>query len=383
MVECMLITPKWILKFLSARFLLSGVILCVAFQVTSHTVAGPLSRFNPLMRHIEADPTKSYSLDEDNGPWMILATTFAGPEAEQEARDLVLEFRRDFDLASYIHKKRFDYSEPVVGLGLNKFGGPKKMRYQQRVAFDEWAVLVGDFDTLDDNRIKKTLHQVKYLRPRSLGNTKTQRFRGIRDLYHKVSADKAKQQKGPMGHAFVTRNPLLPQEFFTPAGIDRFVYQLNKNVDFNLLDCPGKHTVRVATFRGNVVIDQRKINKIVDGAKMESRLADAGEKANKLVRALRGKGIEAYVFHDRNESIVTVGSFAQVGSPTPDGKIRPHAAILRVMEEYGPESTSVSGVSSGIQPRVMAGLPFDVQPYPIEVPRYSVSRDAVSTGWFR
>ena len=52
-----------------------------------------------------------------------------------------------------------------------------------------------------------------------------------------------------------------------------------------------------------------------------SALEEAGEAAHKLVEVLRNQGYEAYEFHDRGSSIVTVGSFDSVGTPRADGKI--------------------------------------------------------------
>ena len=46
--------------------------------------------WNKLMvfKHLEADPDKLYAIDENNGPWMILAATFTGQGAEDQARRL-------------------------------------------------------------------------------------------------------------------------------------------------------------------------------------------------------------------------------------------------------------------------------------------------------
>ena len=65
-----------------------------------------------------------------------------------------------------------------------------------------------------------------------------------------ISANPDERAKGPMGAAFVTRNPLLPEELFVAKGIDPFVYEMNKDLPHSLLKCPGKYTVRIASFRG-------------------------------------------------------------------------------------------------------------------------------------
>ncbi len=99
--------------------------------------------------------------------------------------------------------------------------------------------------------------------------------------------------------------------------------EMNKNVPHSLLDCPGKYSVQVATFKGQVIIKQNEIEAIESGKKqLSSDLADAAMKAHQLTEALRMKGYEAYEFHDRYASIVTVGSFDSVGTPRADGRHR-------------------------------------------------------------
>ena len=53
---------------------------------------------------------------------------------------------------------------------------------------------------------------------------------------------------------------------------------MNKNVTHSLLDCPGKYTVQVAHFTGQVIIDQREIRAIESGKQVESSLTRAAAK---------------------------------------------------------------------------------------------------------
>ena len=110
-------------------------------------------------------------------------------------------------------------------------------------------------------------------------------------IQRRINGDRNKQQKGPMGNAFATPNPKIPREAFAPKGVDSFVMKMNKDVKYSLLDCPGKFTVRVATFRGNVVIDQERVAEIEQGSQgMSSRLEEAADNAHQLTVALRKKG---------------------------------------------------------------------------------------------
>jgi len=362
----------------SLSIVLLATWLLIILGPTGTWAVPPLGRLINFKR-IEADPEKTYLLTDNDGPWLILASTFAGPGSEQDAHDLVLELRQEYKLSAHLHKKHFDYSQPVQGLGLNRYGEPKRMRYRQQGAFDEWAVMVGDFESVDDPLLDKILKMIKHARPKSLelgpGKLTTQRLRGWRALQQRLNADKEKRKKGPMGHAFATRNPMLPAEFFAPKGLDRFVLEMNEGNRYSLLECPGKYTVRVATFRGNVVLDQRKVKEILGGAQMSSHLEQAAEKATRLVNTLRNKGVKAYEFHDRYESIVTVGSFDSVGTTQANGKMDTHPAILRVMQTYGASADRSNGSTSSIQPKSLANIPFDIQPMLVIVPRYSLGND--------
>jgi hypothetical protein len=327
-----------------------------------------------LFKRIEADPNKSYAASEANGPWMILATTFRGPQAERQAHELVLELRKRFKLTAYTHRKTFDYTGRETGLGLTPDGRPKVMRHMQAVV--EVAVLVGDFSRVDDPDVEKVLHTIRYAEPHCLasGSSTAQTFSELRRWQKQLlPAGSERKQRGPMGHAFVVTNPLLPPEFFAPKGLDKLVLDMNKQVEHSLLDCPGKYSVRVATFSGAVLIDQRKIREVQSGKPLESRLVAAAEKAHALTDLLRRKGYEAYVFHDRHASYVTVGSFNSVGTPRPDGKIEINPQIHKIMQTFGADpSSAVGGV---IKPKRVGDIVLDIQPLPVEVPRRSISTD--------
>lgn len=363
--------------FLSRLTLAALIVLTAVGSVTAKPPWQLVS-----LRRIEADETKEYRLQEESGPWLIFAASFAGEGAAGEARNLVLELRRRYKVPAYIHSERFDFSESVRGIGINPDRSPKMMKYDKSGVFDEYAVLIGDFASVDDPDLQKVLQRIKYARPQVLtGENKstTRRYAGFRELQRRINGDDEKKRKGPMGTAFATPNPLLPREYFAPSGIDTFVLDMNKDVPHSLLECPGKFSVRVATFRGTVEIDQRRVSEIENGGSMKSRLEEAAIKAHRLTEALRDKNIEAYEFHDRHESYVTVGSFDWVGKPQADGVQEMNPAVLKVINHFSPSREALADRSgqtvAGLQPRSLAGIPFDVQPWPVEVPRRSIAAD--------
>ena len=307
------------------------------------------------LRRVESDPNRAYELTESHGPWMIVATTFAGPGAPEEATELVLELRRRFKLPAYIYHKNYDFTDSVQGRGFDRYGEPKKMRYKQNYKFDEYAVLVGDFPAIDDPALQRTLKALKTCHPTCLqtGTQKatTQRLVEIRGYLRRHSKNPEQKKKGRLGQAFVSRNPLLPQEYFTPAGFDSLVEKINGGAKYSLLTNPGKYTVRVATFTGSVVLDQKKVADIEKTGRMKSRLMEAGEKASLLAKALRDRGVEAYEFHDRHESIVTVGNFQSVGQQRDDGRIEIDRRILKVIESYGARQTEICLLYTSPSPR--------------------------------
>jgi hypothetical protein len=192
----------------------------------------------------------------------------------------------------------------------------------------------------------------------------------------------AETARGPMSRAFVSTNPLLPEQFFTSRGVDKLVESMNSGVKFSLLDCPGKYTVQVATFMGKVVIDQSKVQKILaEDRPVEGGLVDAAEKAHKDCTALRDKGYEAYEFHDRGMSIVTVGSFDAVGSPRRDGKTEINPKIHKIMQTFAASDQQLPGNLHygndmarpvlGRRPKSLDGVALDSQPLPVTVPKRS------------
>lgn len=350
------------------------------------------------LKSVDADPEKTYALTEENGPWLIMAASFSGDGAEKQAKDLVLELRKRYKVPAYVYKGKFDPGE-AQGRGVDEFGKPRKwnyMKYKNSKDRDkarhpelvETAVMAGNYQSAEDPEAQKLLQKLKFATPECLeikeGQATHQSLVGWRmiqkQVYEAIGSEQKK--KGPMGHAFITTNPLLPQEYFAQKnGIDETIVALNEGVPFDLLDCPGKYTVQVATFKGQVVIKQDEIQAILNGDKeMKSELGKAAEKADKLARALRMKGYEAYQFHDRHASIVTVGSFDSVGTPRPDGKTEINPEIHKIMKAFAAETTTLPGQNTPVTPlKTFVGIPFDIQPIPVQVPKRSISTAMQST----
>ncbi len=362
---------------IAALFLVTLVALLVLVVAASTNAAGPWDAIVPLKK-VDANPKSMYPIAQSNGPWMIMATTFQGDKAAEQAQRLTLELRSKYHLPAYTYEKTFDYSQKVQGRGVDARGNPIVGHYRE-TEVKEFAVLVGDYETVDDPTAQKVLKQLKYMQPECLKSEQAKETQSLGSFWQTFRAASANKEKGPMAHAIVATNPLLPKEYFAAKGVDKFVIDMNKGVSHSLLDCKGRYSVKVATFSGAVLIDQSKISEVEKGKKtLESRLADAAEKAHTLTEALRRKNWEAYEFHDRESSIVCIGSFDSVGYPREDGKTEINPEIKKIMDTFGPDPNEKSAaLASGqaLKPRHQAGIPLDIQPIPVEVPRRSISAD--------
>lgn len=354
--------------------------LAVLVSAVTAFAAPPRLPFIPFKR-IDVDPKKSYEMTPENGPWMVFAASFIGDGAEEQAHELVMELRQRHRLPAYIHRKHFDYTEPVQGLGVNRFGEVKKMRHASAKAFDEIAVFVGNYEDLDDPDLQKTLKKIKFMHPESLDITtrerSAQRFAGWRYFSKLLNDDEEQRNKGQMGGAFATRNPIRPDENKAASGLDPLVLEMNQDAEFSLLRNRGKFTVKVATFQGVSTSKLDEIAKLERG-QIRGKLEEAAVKAHKLARALRAEGVDAYEFHDRHESIVCVGGFESVGKDLESGQIELDPQILEIMRKYGAEQKPIPGQAVvGLSPRTLNGIPFDVTPVPIEVPKVSIAASYV------
>lgn len=352
------------------RLLLIAALSLQLMQPTAVRADGPsfLRLFGK--QKIEANPGKEYMLTEVEGPWLIYARTFSGPDGKQQAHRLVLELRKDYNLKAFVYKEAFDFTKPFAELGPNQ----RPLKYANSTRYDAYAVLVGEFDSVDHPEVKNTLATLKRIQPTTLSETPLESeatpIFSVKRIQEQLKKNGNRAGRGPMSHAFVTRNPLLPENFTQSPEVDSFVRKLNENVEHSLLDCPRKFTVVVRTFEG---LSATSISGYIqkDFTPSPDRLDQSASSANKMVKALRAKGVEAYEFHDRTKSLVTIGSFDSLGQEGPNGfEYLPE--IKRIMTEYRATERVGTDAKTGQIVRysnAIEKIPFDVEPKPIAVPR--------------
>lgn len=284
--------------------------------------------------------TGEFPLKQESGPWLIVAASFSGNGAPKQAHDLAQELRDRFRLNSYVHEMDFkfaDSGEPSL---------PSRRHYRRGDEVKEIAVLIGDFQSIDGPDAQQMLRKIKSLEPNALNvdvKETTQsmaQMRKFEDAFMEKFAGK-ERKRGPMAQAFFTRNPLLPREYFVPKGVDAFVAKMNEGVEHSLLDCPGRQTIQVATFRGKTILQTSAVDdsatKSLWGLHKKddhNPLVEAAENAHLLTHELRAHGYDAYEFHDRTESIVTIGSFAKATQQLPDGRTVAIPDVQRIIQTF-------------------------------------------------
>ncbi|MBQ2849898.1 MAG: hypothetical protein IJE77_05405, partial [Thermoguttaceae bacterium] len=278
---------------------------------------------------VEADPKKDYFLKDSDGNWFAMAAKFSDEKAAYRAKKLAYELRKAYKMEAFVFK--FDPSRNLDAFSA-EVDAAKNFHYQtaQNV---EYAVLVGGYPVGDDLELQKTLERLRRCQPESLKDDAPSKA-----LAQKFQEMARKDQKyagyGPMGGAFAVPNPLLPKEFFSQKGIvDSYVEKLNSVGKYSLLNNDKLYTVRIATFSGDVAMYKNTQGPKTD--EMQSRLRYAGVRAAALCDALRNAGVDAWEFHDRDCSFVTVGAFDTYGVEQANGQIELNPKIAQIMNKYG------------------------------------------------
>jgi hypothetical protein len=318
-------------------------------------------------RAIEAVRGKNYALTKEHGPWMVMVASFRnvpkdrrdqGLSAEEAAIELVYELR-ERGIPAYT------YSQGAVVQKIDTID--RQGREDERIFAaqrDMVCVLAGNWNSIDDKEGQKALTSIKKTYPKFMKDKKS----GA--IFRETTG-----QKGPLGGAFMTINPLLSPEEVARRKPDPDVVRMNSGSSFALIGCKKRYTVQVATFTGKHSMQVRPEE---FDRKLQDRtsygLNQAGEDAEQLAAALRERKIEAYVHHDRYQSIVTVGSFDSPNDPS----------ATHIRREYWPQPQPdpLNPRETKIQPKTLIvprsdkpnEIPlvwaFDMEPRVIAVPKY-------------
>lgn len=261
--------------------------------------------------NIEAVQGKQYKLTNRHGPWMIMVASLyaASPDGTvrdgktptQIASELVYELRLRGIPAYTYSMEGIDGSIQTT----DRLGRQEKRKFL--TTRGQVCVIAGNYPSLNDPTAQKTLDYVKKLSPKCLGQQGVKLFK--------------KKQQGPLSGAFLTINPLMSPEEVKARQHDPLLVKINSGGKYSLFENEGEYSLVVATFSGKSMAhlgnghapDAQQAFKIdVE----DNDLAQAGHNAWELTVALREyENIDAYVWHDRYQSVVTVGSFESAEDP--------------------------------------------------------------------
>jgi hypothetical protein len=359
-----------------------GICIAAAFLMGTLRTDSAFAQGNLLRKmttKIEADPGKVYTLHKQHGPWMIMVASFhqlgsseekVGTTPEDAANALVLELRQQ-KIPAYVHSVK-DTSETINTA--DQLGRSHRMKKARLI--DSVCVLAGNYPGIEDAKGQDTLEFIKHYHPKCFKDA--------------VVYGKSPGRPGPLSKAFLTPNPLLTDAEIEAAkqASDPLLVRLNNDERFSLSENPGKYTLVIAKFSGKSV---NVVNETMEKAESYfttggNDLDQAGVNARNLVKALRSREpftdpshpdnaefqtyckTDAYIWHDRTSSIVTVGSFDSPNDP----KIKQFAQRFGARAEVG--ANGKQGVHYRYVPikeesGVLNFLPLDPIPKVIAVPK--------------
>ncbi len=378
---------------LPRRIFTASVVSVLTFGATGSALADPPSILK-IFRSKQTLPDESLELKVEHGPWMILAYSIPGGDAKPKAIELARELRQLLKQPAFVMEKTTGVAPTLVKrerIRNDAYGNPVPVGLEARYANggqeSVYVVLVGEFTSIDDPRLPDILQSVRAAQPVALGsdaaanNGNSESSNWLVQQYRSMiwTRSDRKDDLGKMGAAFVTRNPLLPDDYFEAPKVDEFVANLNKDVEFSLLECPGKFTVRVASFSGRQVTDFGNGAQASKMKETTDSLDKAAMDSHVLTTALRKQGVEAYEFHDRYGSYVMIGSFDSLGQEYTSGQFQYHPGILEVNQNWcGYRVVDARDTVTGAKGKTttlnrLENIPFDVEGKPMAVPRLATS----------
>ena len=347
-----------------ARFSCITVLLAIAFAA----IAGPVSA-----ARIDATENRTYRITKKHGPWMIMVASFSerhedvrvdGLSPSDAASQLVYALRKRGIPAYTFRMSEADHNN----LGMDALGRTRRTRTP--VQNNSVSVIAGNYPTVDDSTAQKTRNFIKRLSLKDLNLESWTNGGGL--VFRQTPG-----QPGPFSGAFLTINPLFTSEEVAKTKRDPLILRLNGNSEYSILRNKGKYTLAVATFKGRsqTGIGEREYKKVSDLFEPSSTLDDAAERASSVAKMLReglfsgsqqGRTFEAYVYHDKFQSLVTIGSF---DSPQ-DPRLNQLANIFRAKQHKGTNgkafATGESIIIPGNPPETVI---FDPVPNLVSVPK--------------
>jgi len=279
--------------------------------------------------------TAKLNLTQEAGPWLIMCASFDGEDGRQQAINLANELRTKHRFNAYVYRQHFQ----------------RKMQLVKENEKTEYAVLVGDYKSVESSQAQRDLALIKNLQPETLEiysadirDTSRPGARLRADSEAIFGSNGAVKQmnlgnsKFPLKLSLLVTNPMIPEDQLAAEAVDQYIVRLNEHQKYTLLDNPKAYTLKVASFSGEVLVRQQDIEarqadrdwQIKErNGKNNSSLVEAAKRARILTEYFRRQNVEAYQFHDRHSSYVCVGGFDWVSEGEgPNARANPDIEAL-------------------------------------------------------
>lgn len=320
---------------------------------------------------IDATQGRQYRITKQHGPWMIMVASLT--ETPSERRRVGISPAEAADQLVYALRKRkipayaFRLSEhPGNPLGLSTQASQSSDGFRYRTPRDSICVLAGNYKESDNTVAKRTLGYIKSLELSSLNL----------DWDDDSVFYSTPGQPKPFSGAFLTYNPLFTPEEIEAQKHDTLLLRMNAAGDYSIINNTGKFTLVVASFKGR---SQMQIGQSARSRAKEFEISgtlnDVALRTWKVTEMLRegifsgqqkGRTFEAYCFHDRYKSMVTVGAFDSPNDP----RIAQLAQIFKAKAQTGANGQAfVTGESIVIPGDPPQTVIFDPVPRLIPVPK--------------
>lgn len=301
----------------------------------------------------ETGPVIKYPLTEKEGPWLIHIGSFRGDESLEFAHRFAEETRSKYKYQTYVYSMNEEDArqdrEALRQLQLKTIGSETLAESTERQKFKtvrvikEFSVFVGSFPDMERARTEAArikefdpptsipsfgIHLYNEPKARANQDPEANTIGGIFGLRASTQSEEGKRLKQSLGNpyrqAFVVRNPVVTRKK-TPTvtvqnkaavPMDPTWAELNAKEKHSIFSCPKKWTIVVAKFSPPTEVSPMNTSVVQVGSRTSNAslgkgIENAAETARKMAEILRdgGKGYDAYVFHTRQYSLVTVGAF--------------------------------------------------------------------------
>lgn len=355
-----------------------------ALTIALCTCLAGIARERAQAGNIEAVRGKKYKITKKHGPWMIMVASFDEPPPSRRSKDGLTPQQAADELVYELRTKgipAYTFTQADVREKIKTRDRRGRIRRRTILARDgQICVLAGNYKSIDSDVGQKTLEYIKGYFPEFL---KKKENGGI----FRSTPGRPK----PLSRAFMTLNPLLSPEEVARRKRKPLLRKLNTGIEHSLLQNPGRYTLVVKSFRGKSVagVPKNRFDSFKKKFQIDSTLDEAAMNAWQLAQMLREgnlplrggfqgqQNFEAYVWHDRYQSVVTVGAFDSPGDPRIKHLARLFGAKTTKNPRTGEQVLAAEALTmpiKGAKSGARKSFIFDPQPRLIEVPRLGSDR---------